>query len=73
MRPYAIDFATVPPVGTWIDYRGELAELVEVKPYTRKTDGAPSFLLRWRVGTRHGTSGLRANSVMWDRDGGTDA
>lgn len=71
--PYAIDFSEPPEVGTRITYRGEVAELVAVEPYVRRTDGAPSYLLRWRVGTRHGTSGLRSNSLMWTREGGTDA
>lgn len=72
-RGYPIDFREPPPVGTVIEYRGELAELVAVEPITRRSDGAPSFLLRWRIGTRRARSGLRAESVMWDDRGGPDA
>lgn len=70
---YAVDFAAPPPVSTQITYRGELAEVVEVVPFTRRTDGAPTFLLRWQIGDRRATSGLRANSVMWSRPEDDDA
>ena len=73
MRGYQIDFTEPPPVGTVIAYRGLEAELIEVRPYMRKTDGAPSFLLVWRIGDRTATSGLRCNSVMWARSGHEDA
>lgn len=75
MKPgkYPIDFDAPPAPGTVINYRGERAELVSVTPITRRRDGAPSFLLRWKIGTRRARSGLRAASVMWDDRGATHA
>lgn len=73
MGRYQIDFTEPPPVGTKIAYRGQRAVLVEVRPIHRRSDGEPTFLLVWRIGHRTATSGLRCNSVTWDRQEGGDA
>lgn len=69
-KNYAIAFDAPPLIGTQINYRGQVAELVAVEPYIRKRDGQPSFILRWRIGGRLATSGLRSDSVMWERECG---
>lgn len=56
-----------------VGYRGQRAVLVEVRPIHRRSDGEPTFLLVWRIGHRTATSGLRCNSVTWDRQEGGDA
>ena len=42
-------FVTEPPLGTRIFLDDQIYELVEVQPYTRKTDGQPTRLLAWET------------------------
>ncbi len=67
MGRYQIDFTEPPPVGTVIAYRGQRAVLVEVPPIHRRSDGEPGWLLTWMIDGRRATSGLRSESVTWER------
>lgn len=69
---YSVNFDAPPPVGTEIDIRGKRAVLVRVEPFTRKSDGAASFLLTWKIEGRLATSGLRSNNVMYPREAKND-
>ena len=60
-----------PEIGTELRIGKRLARLERVEPFTRKSDGAASFLLFWRIGDRLATSGLRGSGVYWVR--GEDA
>jgi hypothetical protein len=64
----AFDFTELPPVGYRHRYFKRITLTLEaVKPYTRK-DGSPSVILNWRAPDgRTGTSGLRSNSIVWDK------
>jgi hypothetical protein len=42
-------FATEPPLGTRILLDDQAYELVDVQPYTRKSDGRPTRLLTWET------------------------
>jgi hypothetical protein len=62
---YPFNFAAPPPIGTRIVYwRGIVAVLREVIPYTRRSDGQPSSVLRWQLADgRVGFSGLRGKAL----------
>lgn len=66
MSDYPIDFDSVPPLGTTINYwRGRTLTLISVASYTRR-DGTRSALLEWQSSDgRQCVSGLRAKSVAW--------
>lgn len=68
---YPINFDAPPEIGTELRIGKRLARLERVEPFTRKSDGAASFLLFWRIGDRLATSGLRGSGVYWVR--GEDA
>lgn len=48
---FPLNLTEPPPLGTKLRLRREddlVAVLIEARAYTRKTDGAPSFVLLWR-------------------------
>ncbi|WP_148292623.1 hypothetical protein [Paracoccus aminophilus] len=63
------EFTHCPEIGTRIVRRDGLGfVLVAAEPYTRKSDGAASFLLTWLSDDgRKATTGLRSSSVRWQR------
>ncbi|PYF12992.1 hypothetical protein C8J30_101377 [Rhodobacter viridis] len=69
---YPICFDAPPEIGTELRIGKRLARLERVEPITRKSDGAASFLLFWRIGDRLATSGLKGAGVCWVQ-GGDDA
>jgi hypothetical protein len=62
-----IAFDTVPELGTIIKAGKVKARLIAVSPYIRK-DGRQSQILHWQDEYgRTGTTGLKANSMQWQR------
>lgn len=68
--PPVVDFEAPPSVGYEAVLHGVPVRLVEVRPYTRKSDGGASFVLTWETKTapkRRGTTGLRSKGVCWEK------
>lgn len=65
---HPINFDAPPPIGTELQIGKRLARLERVEPIARKSDGAASFLLIWKIQGRLATSGLRSNSVTLRRE-----
>jgi hypothetical protein len=65
--PYPIKFDCPPAIGTEIILSGKSAVLVDVQPIMRRSDGRPSFLLKWSVEGRLATSGLKSKGVHFVR------
>lgn len=63
-----INFSEPPEVGHEIKVVGKIARVVAVEPYTRKSDGVASFVIRWDIEGRKATTGLRSASFMFDRE-----
>ena len=65
--PVTFAFPTPPPIGSEVSIDGHAYRLLGVEPYTRKQDGAASFILTWEgrcqfpecQGTFQVTTGLR--------------
>ena len=72
VRRPEIDLETVPAIGTEITVGRRIARLVEVRPYTRKRDGAASNVLVWDIEGEIFTSGLRGGLCRSVRKTGDD-
>jgi hypothetical protein len=72
-RVRQINFSAPPELGTSVRVGHREAVLVAVEPIKRRRDGAPSFRLTWEIAGRRATSGLVADSLVFEREGSNDA